>query len=279
MSKTHHPDLFRYHDYREYLKDWLASKKASQSGFSLRQWARQTGLAVSYLSMVLKGSRNLTQQATQKILPHLHLNSPEKSYFQALVTLGSSDSQKQRVEALKKMKRYQAYRRQNPKETEVYQYLTHWYYVAIREMTALADFKADPEWIQAHLRYPVDLASIKKAIEFLKANQFIQIRDDQSATPPEKNLDCLGGVFRVALTEFHHELLDLAKKSITDVPSAERSLLGHTFALDSQQLEKAKRILETALQEIKDLEANSKCKDTIYQIELALFPISKRSKS
>jgi uncharacterized protein (TIGR02147 family) len=268
------PVIFRYHDYRVFLRDWFAYRKASQSRFSLRLLAELAGLATGYLPMILSGKRPLTGKALAKLAPFLGLGESEQAFLENLVVLGTSDSHEARLVALERMRRFQVYQKNNERETEVFRYLTHWYYVTIREMASLPDFRLEPEWIQNRLRVPVPLQEIKEAIEFLTSNGYLETSPDGSVRPPEVALNCEGGVYRVALTQYHHEILDLAAKSIENTPSAERSIQGHTFALSNENLEKAREIVEEALLKVRALGKDEMQGSSVYHLELALFPLT-----
>lgn len=270
------PDVFRYHDYRELLKDWLGFLKATKPGFSLRALAREAGFAVGYLPTVLGGGRPISSKALLKLIPLLGLNRTERSYLEALVAFGTSKSQAVRMDALERMKRFQSYRSSNPKEIEVHQYLTHWYYVAIREMAALPGFRLDPEWIQEQLREPVPLQELRDALEFLEKSGFIARREDGSIHLPERNLECTGGVYRVALSQFHRELLALASRSIENAQSSERLILGHTLATDAKVFEQACAILNDAIARIRALQPKESDGGGVYHLELAFFPLTQQ---
>ena len=124
------PDIFNYHDYRAYLKDWLQFVKTNHS-FSLRQVANDSGLSVSFLSMVVSGTRKLSDVALEKLLPILEMDERQSSYFSLLRTVGDSESHNERVQALGKLQKFNSYKKMNQKELEAYRYLSHWYYVAI----------------------------------------------------------------------------------------------------------------------------------------------------
>ncbi len=271
------PDIYRYHDYREFLKDWFRYLKENHKGFSLRNLSKKAGISAGYLPMVLAGSRHLSLKALSRLMPELDLKRAERSYLENLVTLGSTDSLSVRTEALEKMKRYRAYQKSNPREIEVYQYLTHWYYVAIREMAVTPGFKADPEWIQQQLRVPVALKEIKDALEFLLKNGYIRISPEGTAVPPDKDVDCMGGVYRVALGQFHREMFTLAAQSIENTSSEQRTILGHTFAIRPEDFEKAREILNESLDKIRALGHTSQAPDSVYHMEIALFPLTKKA--
>lgn len=272
------PDVFRYHEHLAFLKDWIEFKKESTPGFSLRALAKEAEFSIGYLPMVLSQHRVLSHKAMLKLIPKMELNAQEKKYFQALVLLSTSDSQVSRLDALSQMKKFQSYQNENPLETEVHEYLIHWYYVAIREMAALGDFAPDPKWLQSRLKVKVSLDEIKQAFHFLTDKKYIVIGEDGKYLFQEKNLDCVGGVYRVALTQYHQEMLALAAKSITNTPSAEREILSHTFALKDQDLAEARTILQEAIQKISRLGSQHASSSEIYHAEFALFPLTKRSK-
>jgi uncharacterized protein (TIGR02147 family) len=276
--KVKRPDIFHYHDYQVFLRDWLAFKKASQPGFSNRELAKQAGLASGYLPMVLGRKRVLSGSAQAKILPYLGLSRSEQSFFENMVTLGTSDSHEARINSLDRMRRFPKFQKENRDDSESYQYLTHWFYVAIREMATMPDFKADPEWIQSRLHGSIPLAEIKTALDFLIENKYLIISKDQSVKPPKKALQCSGGVYRVALAQFHREVLGLASKAIETIPSEEREIQGHTVGLTEKGFQEARAIMEEALEKIRKLGEAENKSENVYHLEVALFPMTKKGK-
>lgn len=267
------PDIFGYHDYVLFLTDWFEYKRATQSKFSLRALAKQAGLATGYLPMILKRTRPLSAAALAKLVPFLGLNSNEQSFLDLILILGTSDSHEARMVALDRMSRFAQFRNQNGKDSRVYEYLTRWYYVAIREMAASKEFHADAAWIQERLRFQVSQKEIQEALDFLFENKYLEKLPDGSVRPPEADLDCSFGVYRVALAEFHREIMRLASESIEKVPSEERKIMGHTFSFDTEDLEKAKNIVEDALKQIRELEKKNRKGNSVYHFEMALFPL------
>ena len=271
------PDIFAYHDYRVFLRDWFAFRKANQPGFSLRQLAKASGLAVGYLPMILSGKRVLSGSGLAKLMPHLALQPREQSFLENLLVLGTSDSHEARTNALERMKRFPRYQVVNPNDHQVYEYLTHWYYVAIRELASTPIFNADPVWIQDHLRFGVSLKEVKDALEFLLKHGYIERTADGKIRPPEKAIDCSGGIYRLALGNFHREIFALAGDSIEKTASKDRNIQGHTCALNAADFERAQKIVEQAMQEIRDLGEHSEKGESVYHMEVALFPLTKPS--
>lgn len=276
MSKSDKPDIFRYHDYRQYLKDWLVYSKASQSSFSLRTFAAKAGMSASSLSMILSGSRKLTPKTQARLIPSLALNRREAEFLEILALLGNAKNQAERITAFERLNGFRVYRNRNEKEAEVFRYLRHWYYVAIREMSSLPGFKAAPDWIQSRLQYDVPLKEIETALEFLIKHRYIEVLPDGTVQPPDKPLDCIGGVYKMALSQFHHEMLALAGQAIDRTPAEKRNILGYTLAIDSKKFEKIKNLLNKAYDEIRSVSQEaSEAEVAVYHVELAFFPLTK----
>ncbi len=271
------PEIYKYSEYRVFLKDWLDFKKKSQSKFSIRGLSRQAGLASGYLPMITGGQRDLSQAALSKLMPFLGLIPAEQSFFENLLVLGISDSHDARLNAIERMQDFKKYQEHNQKDNEVYTYLSHWFYVAIREMADLPEFKLDAEWIQSKLNYAVPLKEIKEAVEFLKSHAYLVVSENGKVTPPEKSLNCSGPIYRMALAKFHREIFDLAIESIDKVNSADRNIQGHTMAVSPESFLKAQNILNEAIEKIRQLGRAEKNGDRIYHLEVALFPFTRQT--
>jgi uncharacterized protein (TIGR02147 family) len=274
---TARPDIYSFHDYRKFLLEQISYLRTKNPDFSIRYLARHAGLSPAYFSMIIKGIRGFSDKTLEDVLPHLGLNPSERSYFRLLCVVADAPNPKEKIKALSRIQTFRTYKKQNPNETEVYQYLTKWYYVAIREMVPLPGFKLEPKWIQQRLARPVLIGEIKKAIKFLMDHGLIAVKPDGSAFLPDRNLDCKDGIFQIALREFHKQMLSLASDSIENATGKERIILGHTFAISEEAFGRLREILEEAL---KRSVAVNEAPDRpgpkrVYHVTLAGFPISK----
>jgi uncharacterized protein (TIGR02147 family) len=180
------------------------------------------------------------------------------------------------VESLRRMNGIKQFREANPRESEVIHYLTHWYYVAIREMSGLPDFVLDAKWIKSRLSSSIPLPDIQRAIDFLLEHGYIERRPDGAVAPPEKTVDCMDGVYKVALGQFHREVLDLASKSVTECPPEQRNLMGFTFSCAKEEFQKVSEIIERAHSEIREVARVAQNGDSVYHVELCLFPLTRQ---
>lgn len=278
---TERPKIHGYHDYRSFLRDWFSYLKEELGRFSLRGLSAEAKISSAYLSLVLSGRCDLSPKALGKLAPHLHLNRSELSYLENLVKLGSNGSIEGQVQALKRMKNSHNYKKLNPNEVEYFQYMSEWYRIVIREMAALGDFKLDAAWIRGRLRKKLPISVIQEALDFLVENRYLTLDEHGRVSSPaaKEMLDCDSAVFSKTLKYYHKQMLELAAESLTETPAQERNLVGLTFSLDSSDFEKARKILDRAVEEIEALQkARTTPRDSVYHLEVALFPTTASSR-
>lgn len=270
-AKDHKPKVIDYHDYRLFLKDWFAYLEKEESGFSLRQLARDSKVGASFISMMLSGHRGLSESMFAKIGPHLRLSGKDLELLDLLRALEEAPTPQIRLHVFAQIQKRPEYRERYHKEFEVFTYLTSWYYVAIRELAALPDFQFDARWIQGRLRENLPLEQIEKALLFLEKHGFLN-RVRPYIT--KKTVECMGGIFTLSLGTFHRQMLNQISDSIESVPRDERLILGHTVAIARDQVDEAKSILNKALEQIAKLGEASKTPETVYHFTLAAVPLS-----
>lgn len=283
------PNVFFFHDYRDFLKHFFEFVK-SERRLSLRALAKQLNVSVSGLSMILSRKRNLQEDLATQILEVLKLSDSEKTYFFELMKISDSDSFEERSKALQKIQSFKSYRQSNSKELEVFTYLSKWYYVAIREMTALPDFQLDVAWIQQRLQVKVAAHEIQEAIEFLLNNQYIAVDEQGRVQKPEVQLNCISGVYRLSLGEYYRQMFDLAANAFEQVPREERNFMSHTVAVPEESVPELLELITKFTERIvsrlesksvskSDASARAKSKKKrVYHFGLQAFPLSKKIK-
>lgn len=269
------PDIYSYHDYRQFLRDWFLYLKHDHH-LSTRQVAKTSSVSESYLSMVLSGSRRLSEEQLTKMAPALKLERSEASYLEWLITITEAESMDVQLDALKKIQRFRRYRNLNPLEIETYKYLQHWYHIAIRELAQLPGFQLEAKWIQSSLRYKVSLPEVKNAIGFLIDHGFLKVDEKGKFIKPEKLIECKTGVLKPALTKFHTEMLHLAATSISEIPTAERNISAYTGAIPADKIEAVKNILQEAREKIIAIAQAHSEADTVYHFGFLAFPLSNK---
>ncbi|MBK24426.1 MAG: hypothetical protein CME70_10560 [Halobacteriovorax sp.] len=269
------PDIFKFQDYRAYLKELLEHLKVEKK-ISQRKLSKVLDVSPAIFTMIIKGKRKLGEKLLLDLSSFLNFNDSQKAHLESLVLLNDSIELTQKGFALNSLAENKEFATNHPQELETYKYLSHWENVAIREMTRLKDFKLSTSWIRKRLIKNVSVRDIKKRLDFLIKNNFLSQKDGGIKYVADKHLSCREGVFKLSLGQFHSKMLELASDSIGEVPSKDRKLLAHTVAMSEENFEKSKEIIEKALNDIKALEKNDIENTRVFHAEFALFPLTKR---
>jgi uncharacterized protein (TIGR02147 family) len=270
MKTAARPSPYDYKEYREYLAALFAWLK--ENNMSLRRLASKLDVSVSLLSSIVQGRRNLTRAHIENWKRHLDWDESEVSFLEKMIHFQDGDEREQKADAFKKIIRFKRYQERSTREVVTWQYLEKWWVVVIREMSALKEFQFNAEWVQARLRYPVAVTEIRKALQFLKDHKLLAGQGEFT------RLDCHGGVYKLALAQFHGQMLERASDSIYKATTEERHILGHTYRLNPKKLAQLKRIMDKALEDMAALEDESDNEGEVFHVALTAVPMTKKGK-
>ena len=268
------PEVFKFHDYRQYLEAMIVFKKDSDRHFRKKQLAKDLSITPSYLTMILNGKRDLTINLVNDLAQNLQLTAQEENFLELLVQFNNSDGDLSKSKFLERMKKFKRYQELNPEELKIHEYMSNWLNVVIREMTALDEFNDNPGWIKERIKFPTTTEDVKKSLAFLKKNQIIKKNKNGSYAKPAYQISCMDQVFSNALISFHRSFLKLAGDSTRYAKTEERKLLGHCVALEEKNIVKAQEIIQNAYDQIQALQKVTDKGEVVYFMELAVFPIT-----
>ncbi|MBN1600968.1 MAG: TIGR02147 family protein [Chitinispirillaceae bacterium] len=77
------PNIFTYHDYRQYLGDYYTEKKAKCPAFSYQNFSQKAGFSSkSFIFNVIKGKKALSRASVVKLSLAMGLSKTESAYFE-----------------------------------------------------------------------------------------------------------------------------------------------------------------------------------------------------
>lgn len=273
------PDIYRYLDFRRYLDDWFRARKQSNPRFSHRAFARKAGQSSpSLLLHVIEGKRNLTPATTDAFVKAVGLKVEEADFFAALVSLAQAESPEERNRAWEQVSATRRFREARKVEGQGVEYLSCWYYPAIRELATCAGFRPDPEWIARTLRPPISTAQAQKALDVLISLGFLKLQDGV-LMPADASLVTPHEVAGMAVYNYHSGMIERAKDALT-APAPERHYCAVTVAIPAALVPKLKRELDAFQERLLNLcDGSADTKDRVYQVNLQLLPLSSCTES
>ena len=256
--------------YQVFLKNEMDRRKQRNPAYSLRAFARDLGISVSKLSLVLRGLKGLSAQSGKKIASRLGLTAEEADYFVSLIEAKHSRSRADREKATQKVNQM----RFSPLALDLLRVMSDWHYFAILELTNTVGFKSNPKWIAKRLGIPE--SQVKDAIQKLFDLQFLKSDDSGKWTEGKPDLATPTDIPSRELRHHHHQILNKAKEVLEEVPVDERDFTSMTFSFSSSQMGLAKKMIKDFRRQMaNELSILPQEKDRVYSLAIQLIPLDK----
>lgn len=273
-------DVFAYLDYRAFLRDVYAEKKALGRGFSFRAFSRLAGLrSPNYLKLVIDGERNLSDQMAPRFATALGLRDDAARYFVDLVAFNQAKDAAARNAAYTRLTGFRRYRSAHRLELAHAAYHSTWYLPAIRELAARCDFEAEPEWIAPRLRPPISKDEAKSALATLFELGLLVTGEDGRVSQGEALVSTGPETRGHHIGNYHRMMMSRAAASIDDVPAAERDVSSLTLCVGGKGLAEIKDRIQKFRRELLELSTRESDPREVVQINFQLFPLTKAEKT
>jgi uncharacterized protein (TIGR02147 family) len=268
-------DIFTYLDYRKFLRDAYAEKKATNKNFSYRYLAQKTGLkSAGFFSWVLQGKRNLSSHLMIKFAEAFKLGKREAAYFELLVGYNQARTHEARKHFFDKIA---AYRRPTARliDPDQYEFYEQWYYAAIREWIGIHPFQDDYVRLAKSLVPPIAPAEAKKAVDLLERLGLIEKNAQGLFERKESTLTTGDSWKSLAITHYQIQSIDLAKQSLEKFTKAERDISTLTLSCSRKTFENIRERVRNLRQELAELVKNDPHPEAVYQCNFQVFPLAK----
>ncbi len=270
------PDLFQYLNYRKFLEDWFAARKAATPRYSYRLFARHADQrSPSHLLHIIQGKRDLTDETTEAYLRALKLDDEEATHFRLLVQLDQAATADAKNDAWQRVSASRRFRDARALEGDLVDYFSHWYCVAIRELAHRDDFVPDPAWVADTIQPNI---TVEQAAETLSMLQRLGLlaEVDGRLEPADTSVVTPHEVAGLAARNYHVGMLRLAADSVERFGPTERHLAAVTVCIPSELMPQLKAEIDRFQERLLDLcDGSEGDRDRVHQVHLALFPLSK----
>jgi uncharacterized protein (TIGR02147 family) len=269
--------IYTYLDYRKYIKDYYTYHKENVHGFSYRVFSRMAGLkTTSFIKHVIDGDRNLTARTIGACSKAMKLNKPGSVFFETLVLFNQSKSDEERDLYFDRLIRLKPKIDITGLKKDQLEYYSKPYYVVIREMVALPDFKEDPAWIVNQLGVMIKPQEVGKAIGVLLRLNLLVRNEQGKLTQNDVTVETPQEVESLQVFCYHRDMMNMAKVSLVKDNSSLRDISSLTVPIDTKQLPQIKKMVDRFRQELVEyLNTLPADYNSVYQVNLQVFPITK----
>jgi uncharacterized protein (TIGR02147 family) len=271
-------DVFRFQDYRAFLREYYASRRARRDGFSLRAFSRRVGLrSPNYLKLVIEGERNLTPEMALRFAEGCGLAGDAVEYFCELVALNQARTSRARDLHYARIKRFRRYREVHTLDAAQDAYHSHWYVPAIRELVARPDFDQDPKWIARTLLPRISAREAERALEVL-CELGLLVRDAATGllAQAEPLLETGAGPLGHHVANFHRAMMARAAEALDRVERSEREIASLTLCLSHARMLELKAELEQIRAELLQRYQAEGDAERVVQVNFQMFPLSRK---
>jgi len=269
-------NILEFGNYRTFLKSYLEDAHRRNASFNASSFARKLDLkSNTSLIKILRGQREAGPEIQRRISHYFKFTDREARYFEDLVSL--SRSRRDPAQSYLLMKRMQAlkpnFRLLNDEEFAA---ISHWWFYAIKQMTRLKDFKADPSWIAKKLCFKISLKDVSKALAIMLEIGILE-KDCTSGRlrATHKALNTSDEIASEGIKRFHEGMIENAKQAVRTCPVADRLMAGMTFGVRHEDVPRAKAWLNQMLGEFAD-KFESEQPERIYQAQVQFFPLTRK---
>ena len=278
MEPMQRPNIFLYENYRKYLGDWYTWMKTVREGFSFRAFSAWAGFkSPNQLLLVIKGARNISLTSLDKYCKVLKLKKGEQKYFELLVRFNQAKNMETQANYFKELSAFHL-KRGSLLKSHQYNYLSIWYYSAIRELVAMRGFQDNSTWIAKKLGGLITPHQAREAIAALLDLGLLKRNEHRRLTQTSDYVTTGDETEAVAASLYHEQMIRMAQQALLKGDPAQRNLSALTFTIRPQDyasviddINDFRKRLIALLQHRNDTRSDA----CLYQLNVHLFPLSR----
>ncbi len=268
-------DIFRYDDFRQFLRDCFERKKKEDSSFSHRQFALLAGIKnPGYLLDVIKGKRRLSERVLEEAIKIFAIKPSHADFFRALVAYGQARKPAERQALYKELLNRRAHSnfvRLNSAQVKYYEDTAYPLLIAAVETT---DFRGDYEKLAAFLDPPMQTGKVKKCIRELCQWNMIRQRADGRYIIVERFLEP-PKTLRGPVRRINGAWFDEAREALVRFGPDKRHVSTLLLSISEEARDQIMERIESFRRDILDIVNRDGDAQVVMQLSTAFFPKSK----
>ncbi|MFW5775618.1 MAG: TIGR02147 family protein [Chitinivibrionales bacterium] len=272
--------LHDYLDYREYLKEYIAFRRALGEKLTNRSFAAAVGIASSsWLTTVINGQKGISEHTVDNISTFIQHNEWERQYFLTLVRFNQSKTVEARNRYFASLKQHlikKGYHAVGVLEPQQYEYYSKWYFSAVRSVLGMVRLKDDYKTIARLVSPSITESKAKKSINVLQKLDLIRKDERGYYVLTNKAISTGQKIRSLAVANFQRETMRLAAEAIDRYPASQRDISTLSVGISRESYEQITRIIAECRKRIVDLANNDTSADQVYQVNFQAFPLSKK---
>ena len=270
-------DILEYTDYRQYIADYYADRKA-KTAFSWQEFAKMAGFSSPvYLKYVSEGRFNLSAEAAARVASAISLADFECDFFVEMVKFDHAKNDDEKRAAFSKMVSIAESHKAKIVDGESFRFFEDWKNPVLREL-APAMPGAKPLAMAHACRPEVSAAEVSETLNFLVKANLLQKDKDGNYTQTDKIVTSGPMNFApLALRGLQRQMGEIALGAIENVPQDERHFSGLTLGITREAYKKIVQEIADFQKRVIAIATSESATDEVYRLNVQLFPMTKKS--
>jgi uncharacterized protein (TIGR02147 family) len=280
MGEGEKTSIYRYLDYRDYLRDAIEEQRLQNPKFSYRYFNMRAGLkSPSHVHMIMEGKANVGRKSAYRLCKGLGLSEKEARFFEKLINFTQAKTHQDKDAFYNELRKCYP-----PKEPGMlgeahYKLFEQWYYPVILEMTRLQHFREIPSWISRKLKPRVPEHKVKKALQELESMGLLERTAAGTLVQSQASFVTPEAVESLAVINFNQQIAQHAASAVRDDAVSRKEFSTITAAMSDQKFAQVKAKLQQYRDELLDfIEADDNDTDpkiSVSHINLQLFQLTR----
>lgn len=267
------PDITKYLDLFQFLRDYYSFRKHLSARFSYQSWAQELGIKnKSYLRFVALGRRPVSDRMASGFIQNLELKGVEAEYFELLRLYSQSKTPVQRNLVGKRMI---TLLRDDVGAEEIephYDFLSTPLLPRLLTLLSFRDLNQDPENLSRLLM--ISIEDVQKGLERLHELDFTE-KTEGRYKPKQKSFKISDQLMNLGLRNFYHDTMDAAKAAIQLKPE-ERRFRSLFLAMNESEFNLyIERLNEFAKEQLANHDFETLENRKLYQIGFTAHPVTR----
>lgn len=270
-------DILEYTDYRQYIADYYADRKA-KSVFTWQEFAKMAGFTSPvYLKYVSEGKFNLSGEAAPRVAQAMHFTGYEQEYFCEMVKFDHAKKDAEKKAAFNRMLAIADAHKVKILEGDSFRFFSDWKNPVVREL-APAMPGAKPLALAHACRPKVSAAEVSETLKFLVSAELLKKDEAGNYKQTEKSVTTGPmGVTPVAVRGLHRQMGEIALEAIENVPQDERNFSGLTLGITRNAYEEIVKEIAEFRKRVVAIATREDETDEVYRMNIQFFPMTNKS--
>lgn len=266
--------LFEATDYRVWIKQRTEDMKAEKPYFSYRFIGARLAVNAGYLTRVFNGQAHFSPKLVPALIQLYRMTEAEGKYFDALLHFNRARNER---DSQKWFLQMQALRGVGHRlvADEQYEFYSRWRHTAMRILLSLLEFEGgDFRKLGSRFVQSMNAEEAKDSVRVLEVLGLVEKNSKGIYQACDAHISTGEKWQNKAIAESQKEMILLSAAMIDELPRAARDISSITFPFARKHFDLLRDRVREFRQEMLAMTSDFEDQDTVYQMNLQLFPLA-----